>query len=349
MRRSQNFDEKKDAELSLLKYELEAKEIKRGLRSPVVRDRKFSEVADHWLEHRAPLKRSTRDDQSIIRTHLRPYFGCKKLSNINTPEISEFIKEKRHLNPKTIHNILTLMTSMLNEARDMGWLEKPIKIKKPKISKRGSDYRFLKTEEEVHRFLEAAKVEGPMVYLIYKFAYATGTRQGELAGLKRTDIDFMRRTICIQRSFSGPTKSGHIRYVPILDEIFADLKSWVGSHDNEYVFFNNENRMFQPSARVFQEVFKRVLTRAGFKESLIAGKKKHYIVFHDLRHTFASHWVLSGGDIFKLKEILGHASIEMTMRYTHLAPHAFAEDMARLNLSKRQPNLRVVNTPNTHY
>ena len=59
------------------------------------------------------------------------------------------------------------------------------------------------------------------------------------------------------------------------------------------------------------------------------GKERSYITFHGLRHTFASHWVMEGGDIFKLQKILGHQSIELTMRYAHLKPDAFTGDYAR--------------------
>ena len=54
------------------------------------------------------------------------------------------------------------------------------------------------------------------------------------------------------------------------------------------------------------------------------------ITWHDLRHTFASHWMMDGGDIFKLSKILGHASVKQTMRYAHLAPTAFEEDYGRV-------------------
>jgi len=53
------------------------------------------------------------------------------------------------------------------------------------------------------------------------------------------------------------------------------------------------------------------------------------ITFHALRHTFASHWMLKGGDIYRLQRILGHASIAMTQRYAHLAPAAFDQDHGR--------------------
>lgn len=59
-------------------------------------------------------------------------------------------------------------------------------------------------------------------------------------------------------------------------------------------------------------------------------KLRRYIRFHDLRHTFASQWVMKGGDLFKLQKILGHKTVQMTMRYAHLAPNAFAEDFKRM-------------------
>ena len=83
------------------------------------------------------------------------------------------------------------------------------------------------------------------------------------------------------------------------------------------------------AARVFQEVLHRVLDSAGFPKTERDGKVRRYIVLHSLRHTFATRWVLRGGDIFKLQKILGHQSIQMTMMYAHLAPEAFAADLDR--------------------
>ncbi|MBI2374252.1 MAG: tyrosine-type recombinase/integrase [Deltaproteobacteria bacterium] len=76
-------------------------------------------------------------------------------------------------------------------------------------------------------------------------------------------------------------------------------------------------------SRVFQEVLHRVLECGEFE--------KGYITFHDLRHTFASHWMMNGGDLFKLQRILGHKSADMTQRYAHLAPDAFQGDLGRFN------------------
>jgi integrase len=88
--------------------------------------------------------------------------------------------------------------------------------------------------------------------------------------------------------------------------------------------------MIGPSSRIFQEVLHRVLDAAGFGTVQRNGKERPYVRFHDLRHTFASLWVMKGGDVFRLQRILGHGSITMTQRYAHLAPDAFKDDYARL-------------------
>ena len=169
--------------------------------------------------------------------------------------------------------------------------------------------------------------------MLYLVGIYTGARAGELAGMEWSDVDFNNRLITLQRSFDGPTKGDDTRHVPILDALLPHLRRWKLEHPGRLVFANRDGRMFQRAARVFQEVLHRVLKRAGFPKIIRGGKERRYIHFHDLRHTFASHWVMMGGHIFKLQRILGHKSIAMTMRYAHLAPDAFVSDYARLGTS----------------
>jgi hypothetical protein len=72
-----------------------------------------------------------------------------------------------------------------------------------------------------------------------------------------------------------------------------------------------------------QYPYKQAVERAGLDTKLR---------FHDLRHTFASHWVLDGGDIFRLSKILGHSSVVVTQKfYAHLAPEAWEQDYGRVS------------------
>jgi integrase len=175
-----------------------------------------------------------------------------------------------------------------------------------------------------------ARDEGEDVFTLYATAIYTGMREGELGGLRWEDVNFERRIITVQRSFEGPTKAGDVRYVPIMDPLLPVLRDWRLRCPGTLVFPNEAGRMHQKSARIFQEILHRVLERAQFPTIERKGKSARYIVFHSLRHTFASHWVMAGGDLFRLQKVLGHKSITMTQRYAHLSPDVFAADYARL-------------------
>ncbi len=82
---------------------------------------------------------------------------------------------------------------MLNVAVDLGWLTKVPRIRKPRVRLISKDYSYLRTEDELARFLRAARAEGENVYALYATAIYTGARAGELAALRWEDVDFDQR------------------------------------------------------------------------------------------------------------------------------------------------------------
>ncbi|MBX3217126.1 MAG: site-specific integrase [Labilithrix sp.] len=337
-RQSDVFDTYKQADQELRRHQAEVEEVKRGLRAPPAPEKKsVGDALDYWLDNRAPQKRSGGDDESIIKCHLRPSFGHLLLRELGVQHTDAFVAQRAALNAKTVHNHLTLFISVLNAAVDLGWLAKVPRIKKPKVRIFSADYRYVRTVEERDKFLRAAHDDGEHVFALYSTAVFTGMREGELAALHWDDVDFDKRLITVQRSFEGPTKAEDVRYVPILDALLPTLRAWRLRCSGKLVFPNRDGRMLLPSSRIFQEVLHRVLKRAGFPKRERRGASRSYIVFHDLRHTFASHWMMHGGDLFKLQKILGHKTVAMTMRYAHLAPHAFTEDHGRFGVVALAP------------
>jgi len=320
----------RDAEAYERKMKSEQEEISRGLRGLPPPPKPFEAICSYWMANRASQKRSGFHDESIIRAHLRPAFGAFMLHEIGVVQIDKFVVDRSHLNKKTVANHLTLLGAMLNVAKELGWLAVVPRIRKPKVRMFVNDFSYLRTDEEIRTFLVAASDEDAKVFAFYATAIYTGMRAGELAGLHWGDVSFERRLITVQRSFSGPTKAEDVRYVPILDPLLPVLRERRLATSNRLVFPNDAGEMFDQSARVFQEGFHRVLKRAGFPMIERDRKVRRYIRFHDLRHTFASHWVMRGGDLFKLQKILGHKTVQMTMRYAHLAPNAFSGDFGRL-------------------
>jgi integrase len=332
---SEVLDDYREAQTALRRHQVEIEEIKRGVRNAAPPEKTFGELCDYWLERRAVRKRSKKDDESIIRKHLRPAFGAMKLRALGVEDVDVYANEKiddEELSEKYVSNQLTLLGTMLRLATTfkVPWLVHVPKFKKPKVSLFSRDYQWLRNDEEIRRFLNAAREEGDLVSTFYATAIFTGMRAGELAALEWSDVQLDARLIAVQRSFDGPTKSDRVRHVPILDPLLPLLRAWRLRHPGRLVFTNTAGKMFTPSSQVFQEVLHRVLERASFAKVERQGKQRPYVRFHDLRHTFASHWAARGGDLFKLQKILGHQSVQMTMRYAHLAPDAFKNDYDRL-------------------
>jgi integrase len=349
-RLSEVFDEYKTASFELKKRETTVLEVKSGAKLPTPFNKKFEDICEYWIKNRLPHKRSSKDDLSIINTHLIPFFQNLKLKEISVSKVDEYVNSRPNLSKKTISNHLTLLISLLRLAVDLNWLLKIPNIKKPKTHLFSHDFNFLRTDEEIQRFLTAAKEEDEVAFLMFATAIYTGMRAGELAALKFSNIKFdgPKSLITIQNSFDNLTKSGKVRYVPVLAPLYTLLMDWQKRCGGDIVFPNRDGQMYRESGRIFQEVFHRVLDRAGFPKIEKNKKIRRYIVFHDLRHTFASHWVMRGGDVFKLQHILGHSNMVMTMRYAHFAPHAFSGDFERLGSTQFQSfdNVISINSKN---
>ena len=86
-----------------------------------------------------------------------------------------------------------------------------------------------------------------------------------------------------------------------------------------------------------QHAYRRALARAGLSD----------LHFHDLRHTFASQWMMAGGELYSLRDILGHKTIAMTQRYAHLSPAYKRKMVDRMEQIWAKPAIRPAETPIT--
>ena len=150
-------------------------------------------------------------------------------------------------------------------------------------------------------------------------------RKGELLGLKWKDVNFDSRVILVEQS-----KNNERRAIPMNGVLLQELLKL--PRYGEYVFSNPDGRPFSDVSSSFRSAVK----AAGIRD----------FTFHDTRHTCASHLVMSGAGLQTVQEILGHKSIRMTMRYSHLSmtykQEAVNDLGARMSLTKDQTN--VTNT-----
>jgi len=180
--------------------------------------------------------------------------------------------------------------------------------------------RFL-TVEECQRLLEACPSDLHPVYFTF---LNTGMRKAELEHLEWDDIDSTRRKIRIRRKESWQPKTGE-REIPMNDalhELLRDLREKnVGGVNSNYIFSAPDGGKLKTKLR---EKLIRIAQKAG-----IEGLTR----VHTLRHTFASHLVMSGVDLPTVKKLMGHSDIQTTMIYAHLSPDHLSDAVNKLPFS----------------
>lgn len=252
---------------------------------------------------------------------------------------------KKGFAPSTITRNLAEIRAMFNRAVDWGFLEQSplIKFKMQKFD--NARTRYLSVSEEAKLRLSLSERDqrikqlrkngnqwreergydlypdtsslrfGDYLTPIVLLALNTGMRKGELFGLQWEHINFTLNQLTVVTENS---KSGKARYIPINEQAIQLLQDWsIQTKSNKGIVFSSNN------GHKLSDIKKSWMNL--LKEAEIKG-----FVFHDLRHTFASKLVMAGVDLNTVRELLGHADIKMTLRYTHLAPEHKASAVALL-------------------
>jgi integrase len=153
------------------------------------------------------------------------------------------------------------------------------------------------------------------------FPLRTGARAGEQLAVEWGDIDWHRSEIVFRRSSTagtmGPTKSGKERRVPVTAGLLEALRKIKHLHGK--FAFSRQNGQPLKIGQLHERLWS-ACRRAGLRE----------IRWHDLRHSFASQLAIAGVPLNQIQQWLGHSTINMTMRYAHLAPGSGANLISAL-------------------
>jgi len=278
----------------------------------------------HW----APEKRDTRRLSELVNTWyethgrgLRAGEGTKRrllaaAEAMGDPVADRFNAEifaayrarrlEAGVSEANMNRELAYARAMFNELSRIGSWKKdnPLEqIRQFKVVER--ELSYLKEADIRRLWAELDNARNKHVKLITRLALSTGARWSEAEELTISQV---------HQGFVqfAKTKSGKVRSVPIDEALVEALRA----HHKEH---GSLNRIFGPAWSAFREA----IERAGIH--LPEGQ-----MTHSLRHTFASHFMMGGGNILALQRILGHQSLTMTMRYAHLSPDHLQE-ARRLN------------------
>lgn len=243
--------------------------------------------------------------------------------------------ETRVLSQKTIFNLQLHVCNFLRKAKKHRLIPSVPDIEWVKVPEADFDYLSF---EEADRLLKVPRDEWRTMILV---AIRTGLRFGELLALRWEDVDFKRRLIAVRQNyvrgeFKKP-KGGRTRYVPMTPDVVKELQS----HNHErgpLVFCDFEGRVL---------VRHRVVRALEVRLQMI-GLGERCMGWHDLRHTYASHLVMAGTDIYVVQRLLGHRSIKTTERYVHLAPDFVQDAVAALDRGEREAPPVITNNVMEH-
>ncbi|OGP62750.1 MAG: hypothetical protein A2170_10055 [Deltaproteobacteria bacterium RBG_13_53_10] len=275
----------------------------------------FEAFAQNYLNHcKTNKKKSWQRDENSIQ-FLEVHFGGMLLSKITPLDIEDY-KTKRingeiklkpkpnasrsrtdwKVQPATINRELACLKHMFSLAKKWKMAdENPVK-EVQFFQERQIEMKIL-SQEEIGRLLDYTS---PRLKPIVIVALNTGLRKGEILHLRWSDIDFDNKFI-----FLKETKSNRFRKIPMSGLVLETLRAL--KRDKEFVFTNP--RTSRPLSDL-QTGFKAACRKAAVGD----------LRFHDLRHTAATYMVTGGIDLVTVKDILGHATIQMTMRYAHPTP-----------------------------
>ena len=353
--RSPTFDKKTDAKNwknELLSQREKAKIL--GDQFKVVEKQKFLGFAENWVETKIKPQRSSSTYNrysNVIKNHFSSRFKDFYLDELKPSHADELVKsllEKGHVH-KGVNDILQIFKSIFIEA----------KKKKAIRENPFEDYASLKeiqmppsywNANEINQFLLTALEHH--LYPVFVTALNTGMRRGELGGLGWDMVDFGRNMIQVSRirdryGLRRTTKTGVARHIPMNPVVRTILLNLYHRRTDKTICMDIKGK---PVHLVFGNAEGAIMNihhlYRDFQRAQKRAKMSQIIRFHDLRHTFASHFMMNGGNIYDLQKVLGHTKTEMTQIYAHLAPEHLAGVTSVVNfgdpLSKKvaqiQPN-----------
>lgn len=249
--------------------------------------------------------------EMILRVHLLPALGHKKLDTIKSEDVQRLKAGLEAKAPKTVNNILAVLSVMLKKAVEWEVIERmPCSVKLLRVPKGSTNFHDF---DEFERLVEAARELDPRTHLVVLLGGEAGLRCGEMIALEWSDVDLANRQLTIRRSdWNGHVttpKGGRPRYVPLTRRLAEALSSHRHLKSTRVLCQDDRKPL---TRQIVQTRAKRAARRA----------RVQHVGVHVLRHTFCSHLAMRGAPVRAIQELAGHRDLSMTQRYMHLSPAA---------------------------
>lgn len=270
----------------------------------------FTETYYPVIKNEKKTKTHGREEQ-LFRAWISPVIGMKPFKDISTFDLERLKKTMLDAgkSPRTIQYALTVLGMIFRYAVRTGHHQGDIptsQVKKPKYDNRR--VRFLSLNE-AHHLLGVLKAMSPQVHDMALLSLHCGLRAGEIFSLTWGDVDMEHGLVNLMN-----TKTGRNRTLSMTGDV-EHMFSMLGPGGGKELIFPAGHG---GKIKIISNSFRNAVQKCGFNEGITDRRQK--VTFHTLRHSFASWLVMEGVSLYEVKALLGHASITMTERYSHLSP-----------------------------
>jgi len=317
-----------EARKVLLRVEADIASGRHSQPTPAELRMSVAELCERFLASSHPRVKDAEAYRQAARVALRPVLpivGHISLPSLRRRDI-ERLRDRlaAQYKPNTVRSALRPLGAALTWAITQELIAQSPMAKLPMPRRQYSSDRL--STEQAARLIEVARARAQThkpallhgsLFIGVSLGIRLGLRRGEIFGLRWQDIDLTHGRLTVARSYEGLPKNGKPRTLPIPPALADDLRAW---------------RAQTPSTATHVCPLGK-MGMTAFSKLLAAADCPYFArPWHALRHTFASLLIEQGGSILALKELLGHASLDMSLIYSHLAPGALAADVAKIKL-----------------
>ena len=290
----------------------------------------LADLVDRYIKDVLPRKRDRAHTERQLHWW-REQLGVYALADLTAPLIAEY-RDKlaagfpgdKPRSPATVVRYLAALSHCLTVAvKEYQWLDDSPMRKVSKPPEPRGRVRFLSDEERAALLRECQASENPYLYPVVVLALSSGMRAGEIMNLEWPDVDLQRGWIVLRQ-----TKNGERRGVPLAGLALELMKEhakvrridsllvWPGKGQRDKA---SEKQPVKPMD--LRQPWEKALKQAGIED----------FRFHDLRHSAASYLAMNGASLAEIAEVLGHKTLSMVKRYSHLSDKHKAGVVERMN------------------
>lgn len=306
----------------------------------------------YFLETYAPISERSKKYESYHReeqhfnTWLKSVIGDLPLKNIAPFHIEKIKKNMitAKMAPRSIQYVFATVRQIWNMAKRDGLVSSDSPVKQVKVPKFDNKrLRFL-TREEADKLLDNLKGRSIQTDNVALLSLHCGLRAGEIFNLSWGDVDINRGTLTLRDTKSGKTRMAFMteQVRNMIAQLEAEREEELKKDpekkkSNDDLVFPDRNGV---KIKKISNAFSRAVDDLGLNQGISDPRQE--VVFHTLRHTFASWLVENGTDLYTVKELMGHSTLAMTERYSHLGQNTLQNAVKSLGESLTKEPIQVI-------